>query len=274
MTSEPASPLRFVSTSTSSLPVLTGRGGRLRGEVLLEGDAARALETAEIRAKNVRLDSAAPLSLAPRGPQRAALTVSVDPLTPPGSYEAEIEIGGVTQPVTLVVVEDIGLTLSEREIIVIPGEERPHRITMRNTGNIPLAVSHAGPAELTVDRRRPTLLQRLGWLPLEPPDAPVVDGRASARAEPRDDGEDEDRPPDEPPTITARLKEPVLVGPGETVVGDWAVTVEGTLDPGVRYRGVAPLYTTDIGFVVTPAQEGPPPPPPRARRRPRKKETP
>jgi hypothetical protein len=269
MTSEPGFPLRFVSTSTTSPPVLTGRGGRLRGDVLLEGDAANALGTADIRATKIRLGGAAPLSLEPRGPHRAALTVSVDPLTPPGAYRAEIEIGGVTQPVTLLVAEDVALTLSEREIVVIAGEERAHSITIRNTGNVALPVSQVGPAELTVDRRRPTLLQRLGLLPPERPDAPVVEGRTSSRAERREDGED--GPPGVPPTVTARLKQAVLVAPGETVVGDWVVTVEGTLEPGVRYRAVAPLYTTDIGFVVTPAQEGPPSPP-RARSRSRPKE--
>jgi hypothetical protein len=283
MASEPDSPLRFVSASQSGRPVLTGSGGRLRGEVLLqaEGPEPVALDAAEVRADigtaatALRIESSEPLAAAPGVPRRASLTVSVDPLTPPGAYDAEIDVGGVTHPVTLVVNEDIALTLSESEVVVIAGEERVKSITMRNVGNLPLAVSQIGPAELEVDRARPTLLQRLGLLPFDAPVGPGAPRRAhDARAVDRErdageeDGEEGER---EVPTVTARLKTPVLVAPGETVVGDWTVTVEGPLDPGVRYRGVAPLYTTDIGFVVTPAQEAPPAPRARSRRPPRKR---
>lgn len=283
MASEPDSPLRFVSASPSGRPVLTGSGGRLRGEVLLqvEGTEPVALDAAAVHAEigtaatAIRVEGTEPLAAAPGLPRRVKLTVSVDPLTPPGAYDAEIDIGGVTQPVTLVVNEDIALTLSESEVVVIAGQERVKSITMRNIGNLPLPVSQIGPAELDVDRARPTLLQRLGLLPFDAPVDPAAPRRAyDARSGDRErdaaaeDGKEEER---EIPTVTARLTTPVLVAPGETVVGDWTVTVEGPLDPGVRYRGVAPLYTTDIGFVVTPAQEAPPAPRARARRPPRKR---
>jgi hypothetical protein len=81
--------------------------------------------------------------------------------------------------------------------------------------------------------------------------------------EPEDEGDEHE----DAPTITAVLKAPVTVDPGQTVASEWTVTVDGPLRPGARYRATAPLYTTDITFVVTPSQEptSPPSTPSRAR---------
>jgi hypothetical protein len=270
-------PLRLASISPSGRSVLTGRGGRLRGEVLVHNEGPEPLRLKHVElhadigtgAPEVRLEGWQPLEIEPGVPRRAALSASVDPLTPPGSYEAEIVVDGAAQPVTLVVTEDIALTLSETEVVVIAGQERVQSMAVRNVGNVPLPVSQAGPAELAVDRPRPTLLQRLGVRSLDRPVEPTVRRRVRDDREARDREEDEEQE-EAIPTVTARLKEPVVVAPGEMVVGEWVVTVEGSLDPGVRYRAVAPLYTTDISFVVTPAQEEPAAPR-SSRRAPRKR---
>lgn len=260
MASEAATPsLRLASPAPGGRSLLTGRRGTLKGELLVhnDGEDTLRLERGELRGDaEVRLERLEPVDVAPGSARTASVTAAVPALTPPGTYEAEIEVDGVTHPVTLLVTEDIALSLSEREIVVIAGEPRTKTISMHNAGNIALNVSHAGPVALEVDRPRQTLLQRIGVLPAEDPpaDAPLATATVEVRTG-RQDDDDEAPPP--APTVTARLDPPVTVAPGETVLGDWVVTVDGDLDPGLRYRAVASLYTTDIGFVVAPAQDAP-----------------
>ena len=257
--------VRPVTASPADRPVLTGRAGRLRGEVTLRNDSAKPLRFghAEVHAEigttvaEIRPPASAPAELEPKSEGSVLLSASLDRLTPPGTYEADVVIDGATLPVTLIITEEIALTLSQSELVVIAGQEATRSMAMHNRGNVPLAVSQIGPADLEVDVRRPTLLQRIGLLPVEDPIRPVVE-------ECDDDTDDEVEKPAR--TVTARLKTPIIVAPGETVVGDWIVKTDGPLDAGVRYRAVAPLYTTDIGFVVTPAQDAPPPAPKRAKR--------
>jgi hypothetical protein len=278
MASEAATPsLRLASPTPGGPPLLTGRRGTLKGELVVhnDGEDTLHLQEAELRGDaDVRLERLEPVDIAPGSARTVSVTAAVPARTPPGTYKAEIEVDGVTHPVTLLVTEDIALTLSEREIVVIAGDPRTKAISMHNAGNIPLNVSHAGPVTLEVDRPRPTLLQRIGMLPADDPPADAPLAAATVEVRTGEAGSEAEAEP-APPTVTARLDPPVTVAPGETVVGEWAVTVDGDLDPALRYRAVAPLYTTDIGLVVTPAQEAPPTPA-RSRRttRQRRKESP
>jgi hypothetical protein len=265
--------VRLVTASPADRPVLTGRAGRLRGEVTLRNVSAKPVRFghAEVHAEigksivEIRPPTSAPAELEPEGEGSVLLSASLDRLTPPGTYKADVVIEGSTLPVTLIITEEIALTLSQTELVVIAGQDAIRSVAMHNLGNVPLAVSQIGPADLEVDVRRPTLLQRIGMLPVEDPVQPVVD-------ECCDDTDEKTEKPVQ--TVTARLKTPIIVAPGETVVGDWIVTTEGPLEAGLRYRAVAPLYTTDIGFVVTPAQDAPPAPKRAKRAAAKRKESP
>jgi hypothetical protein len=276
MAVKPHPSLRFVHPPGTRQVVLTGRGGRLRGEISLANDGKKSVtvdtvlveaELPQVRgaAQTAAIEAWTVRELAPGSVHRITVTAALDPLTPPGIYEGESVVAGVRQPVTLVVTEQIALSVSEPEVVVTPGDGEARRMVITNRGNVPLPVSRLGPVDLGVDRPRPTLLQRLGLKPYDdrdprrdrcddPPKRPTEEDRARER---------EDEPP---ATVTARIRDPIVVDPGETVATEWLVSVDGALRPGVRYRAVVPLYTTDIDFVVAPAQERAPAPPAPARR--------
>ena len=206
-----------------------------------------------------------PQMLQPGEAGRVDVTASVDRRTPPGEYKVELEVDGAVQPALLLVVEDVSLTVSERELVVAGevGVEQSKALVLTNRGNVPLEVSRIGPVELEEDKPRPRLLERIGVL------APAADRPAGTllqrlgvvayvpEATPEEERDDEKRNRDgEPcPTLVAHLREPVTLLPGEVATTEWIVSVQGPLRPGARYRATAPLYTSDVTFVVTPSQK-------------------
>jgi hypothetical protein len=277
--------VRFEPPPGTDLPVLTARGGRVRGELVLRNDGRVPVSVPAVRIRTPDelgtplVESWQAPELPPGEVARASLGASLDRLTPPGTYTVELELDGVVQPALLRVAEDVSLTLSERELVVVgdAGVEQTRTLLVTNRGNVPLLVRRIGPVDLEEDVPRPSLLERLGVLPPET-DAPratllqrmgVVGYVRAPTASPDDrqtticiaERDDEPRP-----TLTARLREAVTVAPGEVANTEWIVTVEGPLRPGVRYRATAPLYTADLTFVVTPSQAEPPDARPTARR--------
>jgi hypothetical protein len=249
--------------------VLSGSGGRLRGDVLVANDGPDPVELevtaveADVPAgpEGARasvLPDGAPTLVAPGVTARARLAASLDPLTPPGSYQATVTIGTTRQAAVLEVGERVELSLSDTELIVsaAPGEQR-RRMVATNRGNVPLQISRLGPVELLYDVPRPTLLGRMGF--------------PSERRASRPPVHDADEPP---PTIEGRLPKPVELAPGEVTALDWRIEVKGSVPTGIRYRATAALYTSDVTFVVTPVQEGPEPAPAAPARRTRERTAP
>jgi hypothetical protein len=248
----PAPAVRLLSPVDRPRLVLSGSGGRLRGELLVANDGPGPVDL-EVTAVEADVPAArAPagrqaaleptrMTLAPGTTTRARLTGSLDPFTPPGRYAAKVTVNGVPEDAVLEVSEHVDLSLSESELVVFADGGPQHRhVVARNRGNVPLRISRLGPIVLAYDAPRRSLLSRMGVAPEE---------RRVTRLPARD--------PDEPqPTVEARLDEPVEVAPGEAVALDWTVEVKGSVPPGIRHRATAALYTSDITFVVTPPQDG------------------
>jgi hypothetical protein len=189
-----------------------------------------------------------PMVILPGSSVRAQVRATVDRRTPPGRYEAEVSVDGHVRRAVLQVPEEIDLQVSESQLVVAadPDSEQVRSVVLTNAGNVPLRVHEIGPVELEHDPPARPLLERLGVLRAGPPAA----GRKHPA--PREDERDCD---ERPATVVGRLPEALVVEPGESVPCEWRIRVSGPLRAGVRYRASAPLYLTDVTFVVTPSQE-------------------
>ena len=183
----------------------------------------------------------------------------MDPLTPPGTYAAEVSYGDVTMDAVIEVLEEVALSFRPTSVVVdgTVGVPQTKTVLATNDGNVALSISDLGPVELEIDGPRSSLLDRLLG-------RDRATGSTTTDDEDDEDGDDE---PDDPPTITGTLTPPVVVQPGETLPLAWSIVVGGTLRAGARYRVDAPVYTTDLEVVVVPHQRAPvvEPPPATAR---------
>jgi hypothetical protein len=265
---------RLVSHTGSDTLVLVGSPRRLRGKLRFLNDTNKSVTVSaavvaadvpavtEGTAPSAELEHWSPRVLAPGESSPVTVRVCLDRFTPPGSYPATLVIDGRSQPAELQVVEDVSLSLSPSELIVTgdPDVVQTKSLVITNDGNVPLAVSHVGPVELVPDDRRPSLLERLGVVRPDviEPDVTIVEDRGDKndRKDADDKDTDDDKPP--PPVVAAVIDPPVLVQPGESRAVECAVTVGGTIDPGLRYRADGALYTTDLRFTVVPPQQAPP----------------
>jgi hypothetical protein len=176
-----------------------------------------------------------------------SLSLALDPLTPPGEYQAQIEIAGQMQPVTLYVTERTSLSISPSLLVL---ENRPDqtiskRIVLRNQGNVPLNIGKLGAVYLDDDLQICRTLR---------------DAAASVG--------DDLRPVEE---YLARIllsakhvaersgilriynrAEDTPLQPGEVRPIDLEIRVPPTLDRRGRYRGVVALHTASLTFLIVP----------------------
>jgi hypothetical protein len=252
--------VRVVQPTGAPAVVLAGNAGQLVGEAWLvtDEDEPVKVETATIAAdvpavpgrarQTVSLENWAPMVVRPGQPGRVALTASVDPLTPPGSYRASIAFAGVEHPAILEITKLVSLSVDPSELTIDgdPGTEQAEHIVVTNGGNVSLPVSQLGPADLVPDQPRPSIAQRLGLFPLDEP-------RQCDERGDRTRGDEEEPAP----RVVARVADPVIVAPGAARRLELFFTIQGAVRAGLRYRASAALYDHDITVVVTPHQEAP-----------------
>jgi hypothetical protein len=200
--------------------------------------------------------------VAPGTARRVRLHASLDPTTAPGSFAVELDVGGQTVTAIVEVIEQVDLSLSPSSVVVdgVTGAAGAASVLATNAGNVPLAISQVGPVPLELDGQRATFLDRLlGRETLVATPATVV----NVHVHTADDTEEEDEDEEEPPLVTGTLTPPIELQPGETRRLEWAFEITGELEPGRRYRAIAPCYTADLEIVAVPHQSGPPviPPP-------------
>jgi hypothetical protein len=255
--------VRIAAPPERGTVVLRGTPRHLRGELDVANDGSTAVvalptDTAAVEGNVVRFSNPAGAIVAPGSARRVRLNASLDPTTAPGSYEIELDVGGRTLAATVEVIEQVALSLSPSSVVVdgVTGAAGTASVLASNVGNVPLAISQVGPAPLGLDGQRATLLDRLlGRETVVSSPTTVVNVHVHTGEETPGEEEEEE----EPPLVTGTLAIPVELQPGETRRLEWAFEISGELEPGRRYRALAPCYTADLEIVAVPHQSGPPP---------------
>ena len=249
--------------------VLTGPPGRLTGTLPVRntGSERAVLRHATFCGGALGEDVAAKVRTTVLRPERAAnlrTRLRLDPSTPPGDYECEVEIGGSTRRAVLRVVETVSVSVAPAVLLL---ENRPRsrpvkRILVTNRGNVPVTVGHPGGIALD-DERGECRVTRATYEAL---------GRElHARTD------DAGRP--ESPHLTferafgewvqqgrdhlasmgvlgVRVRGgPVVVEPGVQAVVELAFRIPAGLDQHTRYIGSFPLYDADLTFVIVPGSD-------------------
>ena len=234
--------------------VLTGPPARLAGRLELHnpGSDRLVLRHAGLKDPSGKLFArqmfgALPtLVLRPEQGRSVPLSVAVDPTTPPGEYQVELDVAGQTRPVVLHVTEAFTLTLRPSTLVVAnrPGQAQRKRVVVTNTGNVAFTVGDIGEVDLKDD----LAWERAIRIAVEPwPDRDKVDIEKIVVAV----LEEVRRRDERLGSLMMRLSGgPVEVRPGETAAIDLDITAPEGLPGSGRYRGRAALLTQDLEIVV------------------------
>jgi hypothetical protein len=207
--------------------------GRAKAAAAKAGIAALP-ETVALRRIKVRAGQSRPVPL----------SLTLDPRTPPGTYQAELDVGGEQRSVVVHVTEDVALALSPDEI-VLPGragEKFEKRVVFTNEGNVPVHVKAIGAVVLEDEaahcRALRGALQDVGDTMKNLDDFAVALGRRYKAIY---------------DTIALRVQnDEVTVAPGETRPIDLTITLPEKLDKRARYSGTAAISTSTLTFKVVP----------------------
>lgn len=183
-----------------------------------------------------------------------SLSLSLDPYTPPGEYQAEVDVAGQTQPVVMLVTEKVLLRISPPEVVVenLPGQKIKKQVVLSNRGNVSLHFGEFGAIylddELLVCRTLRAAAASVDdeLRPLEEYLATIL---LSAKHVAESSGI----------LRVHNLTGEITLQPGETRAVDLEIRVPQGLDKRGRYLGVLALYTASLSFVIVPSS-GPPVP--------------
>ena len=70
------------------------------------------------------------------------IALTLDPTTPPGTYEAQLDVDGEMRTVVMHVTEDASFSIAPDDLVLPnhPGEKVQKRVVFTNHGNVPLSV--------------------------------------------------------------------------------------------------------------------------------------
>jgi hypothetical protein len=241
--------------------VVRGFPDQLVGSVPLHnnGDETAVLRTATLQEPDDRLGLEAgsirrigTTVLRPEQRHSAPLRLRLDPSTPPGEYHARVEVGGASRPLVINVTERVAIDLEPTSLVIDnrPGEPVTKSVTITNRGNLPVVIGDIGAVPLDDEQKECRILRRAAEA-LDTEDPVTVDRLVEAIARAAK------RVLDESGLLRVRnLTGTTELAPGQTMRLDLQIDLPTTLDPHTRYRGLVPIVTRDLQFVVVPYRIG------------------
>jgi hypothetical protein len=248
----------IVASPADAPIVLAGPPGRLSGRLALHntGETRVVLRQASLRDVSGALGdrpvqhSFHPVVLHPAQGRTMPLRLAIDPATPPGEYHCELEVAGRTRPAVLHVVEAFTISVSPSVVVVEnrPGEVQRKQLVVTNDGNVGITVGDIGDVVLEDDMIwcRAERAAIGPWMEKNDPrlEELVVAVLKAARDEAYRSGN----------LLVRNLAGEVDLPAGATVTIDLEITVPERLHRNSRYKGVTPLFTEDLVFLVVPAR--------------------
>lgn len=193
----------------------------------------------------------ATVKLEPADESRFDMLFELDPHTPPGRYQCELDVAGVRRPVEVQVTEVARVRFEPRTIVVQaePGARVAKQLVVHNMGNVPIGVEpHLG---VVLDD---DLL-----------DCRVLRDAVSRFAEREDGGFDEllqdlaragKRVLDDSGMARVKVRAGAgEVAPGEVRTLDLEITVPQTLHHGSRYGGRITIGHRVVGLLIAPQRQ-------------------
>jgi hypothetical protein len=177
-----------------------------------------------------------------------SLSLSLDPYTPPGEYQAEVEVAGKLQSVVILVTEKVSLRVSPSELVIenLPGQKITKRVVFTNHGNIPLHIGEFGAIYLD-DELLICRTLRAAAAAVDDELRPLEEYLATILLQGKHVAESSGI------LRVHNLTGDINLQPGETQPVDLEIRVPEGLDKRGRFRGVFALYTTSLSLVIVPS---------------------
>ena len=172
------------------------------------------------------------------------IALTLDPTTPPGTYQAQLDVDGEMRTVVMHVTEDASFSIAPDELVLPnrPGEKVQKQVVFTNHGNVPLSVRTIGTVvldeELAHCRALRGALDEVGDTMKNLDDFLVALGKRYKAIY---------------ATLVLKVQnDKVTVAPGETKPVDLTITLPERLEPRSRYTGYAAISTGTLTFTIVP----------------------
>jgi hypothetical protein len=237
--------------------VLVGTPRGMRGELRLQNPTGRKII---VQHPVVRTAAAAATEMAAALPEtelvlrriivrpgqsrHVPVALTLDPRTPPGTYEAQLDVDGEQRNVIMHVTEDVALSISPQPLVIPnrPKEKVQKQVVFTNEGNVPITVKSIGTVvlddEMAHCRAMRGALTDVGDTMEDMDDYIAALGKRYRKIY---------------ETLVLKVQnDEITIDPGETRALELNITVPDKLEKRSRYSGYAAIATSNLVFMIVP----------------------